>query len=223
MAVEAIEKLIEELKLETLERACGGLELLELDSLTPFAGQALSGRERARLESLGERRQRSFLGSRIALKRLARALGARGEVRELETLAAGGIRPRCPVPVGHPARFATAAHDARFAVAAAASRPLGIDVEPEGERALRVERLFLSPDERTRIAASPLGRPAATLRAWCLKESAAKALDVPLSEASRRTRLIRVEAGSCLAQIDGQERRASCASLDGHLFCLLVL
>ncbi len=209
--------------LAPLRAACRGLVALELDAVSPAAVHALTPAERARLSTQGERRRRSFLGARLALKRLGRLLsGDRTSPPEaLESSAPDGVLPACPGFAGH----ASASHDSRFAVAAADGRPLGVDVERMAGRVLATRRMYLDADEAARVAASPLGELRAATRAWCAKEAAAKACGFGLGGALERVRVTAIGEDRVALRVSAPalEAEALVAEVDDHVFALLVL
>ena len=108
-------------------------------------------------------------------------------------------------------------------MAAAADHRIGIDVERLSDRILAGRRLYLSGPEQALVDGSPLGPVPAALRIWTVKESAAKALDIPLSKAFKRVRVTKVDPNRCIAEIDGRPIEAPCATVDEHVFTLLTL
>jgi len=234
--------------LEPLRADVAGLVVLELSSvLPPLARATLTPGEKALAEGLGERRQPSFIAGRVALKRLARCIaeGPLPDDSQLHTIQEDGIRPICPLgasdqtsrsirPPLHPLlqqgreeqafpRFASLAHDRRFAIAVAAERPVGVDVEPVTDKALRGARLFLSRDERRRVEADPSGPDHAATRLWTVKEAVAKALNVRLPKAWHAVEAVELLPESTRLRIDGAQHVARHAECDGHLFTTLLL
>lgn len=211
--------------LAELRARCAGLTVVELDAVAPFYARAYTGRERGRELEMGERRARSFAGARLALKLLARRITQDLDTPAdaLETVAADRVHPRLPLPAGDPIRHCAAAHDSRFAVAVAADRPLGVDVEALSDRVLRGRRLYLSEREQGLVATAAIGETPAALRIWTVKEAAAKALDIPLAKAFGRVEVAEVEDAHLALTVDGRPQSARCATVDGHVFTLLVL
>ena len=184
--------------LAPLRAACAGLVLLELDALPPFAERLLTARERARNEELGDKRGKSFVGARAALKLLAGSLypkAAAAPADTIETVWPDGTHPTVEL-AGLPDGLHSfaAAHDERFVVAVAGDRSVGVDCEPVTGRALRGARMFASDDEQKRIGDCGLDPQEAALLVWTIKEAAAKALDVPLATAWRSVEVTRIGA-----------------------------
>jgi phosphopantetheinyl transferase len=202
--------------LRNLEENCLGLSLLEMETLAPFSFLSFSPRENARIQTMGEKRKRSYAGGRIALKRLIRKLSgspAEGESAIIDTFKENdGNRYCCSV-----------AHDRRFAVAVAGARPIGVDVEPENDRILKCRGIFLSAQEKELMAKSSLEKAAALLRAWEIKEAAAKALGITLPSAWKKAEVVKIGVRESIVTINNQSVSAYHASAEGHLFTILEL
>jgi phosphopantetheinyl transferase len=209
-----------------IARGCRAFSLIELVSMAPFAETTLSPEETGRFLRMGERRRRSFLAARMAMKRIARHL-AGGDLatdpRRISTVFRDRPHPRCPRLDDTEAVACSVSHDRRFAVAVASSGRVGVDVEEISDRALRSRELFMTDDECARVVASPLGESAAALRIWSVKEAVAKALDISLADAWQRVEVERVGETGTLLQIDGQNGGTALHDvLDGHLFTLFT-
>lgn len=178
----------------------------------------LTPRERRMWCAMVERRQRSFLGSRIALKELTRNLdpaGCPADPRHIDTVADDGIRPRC-----HDTGKAVAvAHDARWVIAMAGEHPIGVDVEPITEQAFRLMEMFLDDVEQDLVGGC---RETAT-RMWTIKEAAAKALSVDLPIAWDRVRVEASSPSTSAVRVDGDPVDAWHEVIDGHVFTVLEL
>ncbi len=211
--------------LQYLRAACAGLAVVELDTLAPCYDKAYTARERGRDLEMGARRSRSFAGARMALKHLARRIAqdVSTPADHLQTVSEDRVHPLLPLPGGDPIKYCAAAHDDRFAVAAAADHPVGIDVEKLSDRVLVARRIYMSGPEQALVEESPLGPVPAALRIWTIKESAAKALDIPLPKAFSRVEVTEMAENRCTAQIDGRATEALCATVDEHVFTLLGL
>ena len=203
-----------------------GMILIERRAQTPFAVATLSEKEKARLAPMTQRRAQGYLAARLALKRLGRLLSGDGDHRHpraIETVAEDGQSPQCSLVDGS-LPFCTVSHDRRFTVAAAADRPLGVDVEPLSQKPLDAMHLYMDADEQALVDRSPLGRADGNLRIWSAKEAAAKALGIDLAESWTHLRTVAVAAPySRLETAGGQALTAIHTTLAGHLFTLLTV
>ncbi|MCB2187988.1 MAG: polyketide synthase dehydratase domain-containing protein [Deltaproteobacteria bacterium] len=209
------------------EAAPGQVELLllEHEALPACASLAFSPRERHRAQKMGPRRLPGFMAVRLGLKLLARKLDPK--VRQvpssrLDTLDRDPTRPRLPPELGQEGYHCSASHDRRFTLVAVADRPVGVDVEEIAERAWRGGRLFLSPAERRLAEASPLGKEAAAVRIWSVKECVAKLMNWELVRAWKEVEVVEVAQDGSRLQAAGQEARACHSSWGGHLFTCLT-
>jgi phosphopantetheinyl transferase len=200
------------------------LAVVELASLPPFSDKLLSLREKFRWQNLGSRRKKSFLGARLALKRLSRRLAPDGltdEAPALDTLAADNLRPALAGPGS--SRFqCSAAHDDRLAAAVAAEEPIGLDVEKISDRALRGRSLFMSESEQSLLASSGLGQEAAAVRVWTIKEATAKALSLTLPEAWRKVEVTAIGKNLSLADVDGRTLMVHHIEVDDHVLSITL-
>jgi len=211
--------------LEALRQRCTGMEVIEMDSLAPFASRVFSPREKSRWQRLGNKRRREFTAVRIACKRLTRSLSPGAEAVDpiaLETLHEDGVRPVCR-PAGSGSWHCAAAHDSRFAVAVVGEGPMGVDVEPISGKARRGMHLFLSSQERRLIPDEEKEGCRVATRLWTVKEAAAKAMDVNLAEAWEEVAVIETSNEVSHAALGDKRLRAFHADVDGHLFTLLPL
>ena len=208
--------------LEALKDKCRGLVVMEIDALAPFARQSLSPREVERSANMGEKRLKSFIASRIALKRLSRLLSGPGHetpARDLDVLAPDGVKPG----LAGSDLFCSASHDHRFVTAAASERPIGIDVETHRESAVRGLSIFASEEEKELAEKSRLGIQSAAVRLWTIKEAAAKALGAEQPHVWRRSNVVEIGPDHSRVVIDGGEVIVWHADVDGHIFSLLTL
>lgn len=212
--------------LGALKERCPDLSVIELDAVAAFAPQGLSELENERFQRMGQRRQRSYLGARMALKRLSRKLNdgmAQTPSHAIHTHAADGVRPGCARPADGANLFCSASHSRRFAAAAAAKAPVGIDVESITDRAVRCSPIFMSQAEQQLLHRTPLSRPQTAVRIWSAKETVAKAQNIPLAKAWHRTEITAVEAGVSRLRIDGgQLYEAVHAEVGDTIFTLLI-
>jgi phosphopantetheinyl transferase len=212
--------------LARLKARCLDLCVIELEAVAPFAHRGLTDVESQRFQRMGQRRRRSYLGARMALKRLSRKLGdglPQMPSHTLHTHAADGLRPRCVWATNSADLHCSASHNRRFAAAAAADAPVGIDVERVTDRAVRCSSIFMSEVERQLLHRTSLGRAAAAVRIWSVKEAVAKAQKIPLAEAWQRTEITAVEAGLSRLLIDGRRTcEAVHAGVDDTIFTLFI-
>jgi len=182
--------------LARIRRRCRAVALIEIKTVAPFAQHCLSEFERQRFERMGAKRRASYLAARLACKRVSRTLAGgdgRTPAAAITTVCADAVRPCCPAGGTHEALPCSVSHDDRFAVAVAAGGRPGVDVERLSERVLKSQRLFISAAEALPAASCGLAPVEAAVRIWSLKEAVAKALNLDLTEAWRRT--VVVEAG----------------------------
>ena len=199
--------------------------MIELSRVPAEAEDRLTARERQRAGNLSSRRRQSFIAVRLCLKRLAaRIFGELGDApaSAIETLAPDGVRPCLPRVRGAPNYFCSAAHDRRFAFALACVRPVGVDVESAADKALRGRRIFMGTEEALIVDRAEMGGGPAALRAWSIKESAAKALDMDLVDAWRGTLVVELGLWRSRARIGGGEAWARHFEVEGHLFTWLM-
>lgn len=194
--------------LAVLKAHCLELCVIELDAMAAFAPRCFSDQENERYQPMGRLRQRSYLGARLALKRLSRKLN--NDLRQtpshaIHTHQADGVRPRCAQPADGATIYCSASHSRRFAVAAAAGSPVGIDVETVTDRAVRCSPIFMSETEQQLLHRTTLDREDAAVRIWSAKEAVAKARNIPLAEAWHRTEITAVESGVSRLIVDGRE------------------
>jgi phosphopantetheinyl transferase len=204
---------------------CRDFSVLELDTLTPACAGILSEAERSRFSTMREKRARTFLGARMALKRLARRLpGADPGIpaAALTTMHDDG-RPCCPLPDGTEPFFCTASHDSRFAVAAVSDARIGIDVEEISERVMNGRSLYMHEEELSLVKDHPIGEVAASTRVWSVKEAVSKALGITLAEAWQKARVTDIGDGQSAIKVDDTNEMAVHAVADGHLFTIVSL
>jgi phosphopantetheinyl transferase len=196
-----------------LKERCLNVSVIELDAVAEFAPQGLSELENERFQRMGQRRKRSYLGARMALKRLSRKLSdgmLQTPSHAIHTHEADGARPRCVSPAQGTKIYCSASHSQRFATAAAAKTPVGIDVETVTDRAVRCSRIFMSESEQQLLHQTTLDQPHTAVRIWSAKEAVAKARNIPLAEAWHRAEITAVEPGVSRLHVDGRE---SCEAL----------
>ncbi len=203
-----------------------GSILLEREALAEFTDKTLSEKEKQRLAPMTPSRRQGYLAARLALKRLCRDLSGTGDQRPaqaIETVAPDGRRPQC-LPSDGSRPYCSVSHDHRFAVAVAAEHPVGVDVEPISDKALKAPDMYMDEKELIQVDKSPLGREAAAFRIWSVKEAVAKALNWDLAETWQRVRVTTInDKTSRLTISDHREQTARHALIGGHLVTLLIM
>jgi phosphopantetheinyl transferase len=165
--------------------------LLDIETISSIEDHLFTPREAARAVRMGPRRRKGFTAARVALKRLARQLDLVKKNRPdgaIETLGPDETRP-CLMESGI---YCSVSHSGRLVAAVGHRQPVGIDLEINSEKAIRIWHLFMSPGERELISLSSLGPERTATRAWTIKEAAAKALGLNLFQAIREVDLVRV-------------------------------
>jgi len=202
---------------------CAAVALIDRATVMPFAGECLGEVERLRSMKMGPKRLTDYLSARLACKRLSRRLSENDRhtsAREILTLAEDEIRPSCPATNGR--NYAcSVAHDGRFAVAVASEHPVGIDVEPLDDRALKGMHIYMRDAEQEAVGASKLGAIGAAVRVWTAKEAIAKMLAMPLAEVWSRACMLTIgdERGEVGIQ-DGQVVSVVYETVEDHVFAL---
>lgn len=198
--------------------------LIDHATVMPFSGQCLGEIETRRTSTMGAKRLTDYLASRLACKRLSRKLSENDQstpAREILTLAEDRIRPFCPVTSGR-AFNCSVSHDRRFAVAVASEHPVGIDVEPLDEKALRSMDIYTNNEEQKAIMASELGPIDAAVRVWTTKEAIAKMLNIHLVDAWARANLLTIGDERSIVRIkDGPTITVVHESVEDHVFTLV--
>ena len=200
------------------------LVVIEIEAQLPLGRLTFSEREKIRAGKLGEKRKKSFTAARLALKQLARVTGevqAGAPAQGIDTLASDSIRPSLG-RVSKNALYCSAAHDRRLAVAAAGRSPIGVDVEPWGDKAYRGRRLFMSDQEQKLADRSDLGPERAALQVWTIKEAAAKALGLDLAKAWGQVETVILDEKSSRVLVGGRQFEARHAEFEGHLMTLMI-
>ena len=207
--------------LDRIESTCTGFVLIEMEALFPLPENVFTPREAAMADKFGPRRRKSFTAARVALKDLAYKLGlveAGTQPRNIETLAPDGIRPILPAS----GVYCSVSHDDIFVVALANDKPIGVDVETISDKVIRGWHLFMSLPEQGLISETDLGTDRTALRAWTMKEAAAKALDLDLVQAWREVQVLRIGAEKSLARVKGTETPFTHLEIQGHVISLIT-
>lgn len=207
--------------LDRMESACTGFVLIEMEALFPLPGNVFTPREAATAEKFGSRRRKSFTAARVALKGLAYKLGlveVGTQPWNIETVAPDGIRPVLPAR----GIYCSVSHDDIFVVALADDRPIGVDIESVSDKAVRGWHIFMSLPEQGLISESELGTDRTVLRAWTMKEAAAKALDLDLVQAWHEVQVLRIGEEKSLARVKGMETSFTHLEIQGHVLSLIT-
>ncbi|MDD5168836.1 MAG: polyketide synthase dehydratase domain-containing protein [Syntrophales bacterium] len=210
--------------LAAIREKCRALSIIEMEGIADFAVQALSGEERHRFEEMGERRKRTYLAARLALKHLARKLSGGDLVTpssDIHTVMPDGIRPCCPVPGDSVPVFCSVSHDSRFAVAVAGSDEIGIDVEKVSARVLKARRLYMSGEEMALTETSAMGVVQASVRVWSIKEGVTKARDIPLDESWKTVKVHDIGLYNSCLTVNGMPYAAFHDTEEDHIFTLV--
>lgn len=213
-------------ELRAVRERCMGMSVVESASLFPFADRTLSRREAEEGRRRRAAKRHQFMGSRIALKRLARSLYGADTPQDpslIETISPDGSRPACLPQGTEPRFFISASHDDRFSVAVGGPHPLGVDVERVTDTVLKATHIYMTPSEEKLCSRSPLGRREAALRVWSSKECAAKALNVSLTVTWSKAEMREIGEERSLVSVDGRTVEAAHAAVDDHLFTLLEI
>jgi len=208
--------------IESLQAACLGFLLLNLDALSPPRGEDLfTPREAAKAGTMGPRRKKAFTAARVALKKLSRQLGLiqpdRPD-RKIETLGPDGLRP-CLAGSG---LYCSVSHSDRFVVTVAHHHPVGVDIEAVSKKIITISHLFLTAREGTLISKSPLTRERTATRVWTIKESAAKAFGLHLFEALREVEVVEVDRDEGIMRYQGKVYPVRIGEGDGQVVALFT-
>ncbi len=174
------------------------------ETLTPFEQSVAAG--------FSERRRRSFIASRIALKLLAHKMGlidARHEAHTLETVSQNDWRPILP---GRGPFNVSVAHDRSFVLAVADKRPIGVDIEVISPKLVRGANIFMNQEELAVVESSGLDKITGATMVWTAKEAAAKVLNQCLIDSWQAVRLAKLGVKKSIFTYGGSTLTAA------HLF-----
>jgi phosphopantetheinyl transferase len=215
---------IDDRKLDSIKSGCVHLSVIELPTVTGPCEKILSGPERERYTSMHEKRARSFLAARLALKKISRKLSGNDTgtpANEITTVKPDG-RPACPLTNGIELYHCSVSHDSRFAVAAASKSRVGIDVEEISDRVLNSRHLYMHGEELALVKSHLLDEVEASTRIWSIKEAVSKATGMNLAEAWMRTRMKDIGSEKSAVQVDNDTYEAVHAVVDGHIFTVIT-
>lgn len=207
--------------MEKMKALCLGIALLEIEHLRPQENALLTPREAARAEELGSRRRKLFIAARVALKKLSRQIGLASKDTTdsgIETLGPDRVRP-CLAQSNF---FCSVSHTDRLVVAVGNTDPIGVDIEVVSAKALRIWHLFMPSKNIDLFPTSGIGPERAATRAWTIKEAAAKAFCLDLSEAIREVEIVRVGEHDSEIRHRGRTYSVKHAEGEGHVLSLLT-
>jgi phosphopantetheinyl transferase len=208
------------LGIERLRAACLGMVILDLETLFP-GDDLFTPRELEKTMRMGPRRLKSFTASRIALKKLTRQLGlveSNRLDRAIETLAPDNLKP-CLAESG---LCCSVSHSSRSVVAVAHRYPVGVDIEAVSGKILRIQHLFLSPEEQQMLSQSGLDFELAATWVWSTKEAAAKAFGLHLFQALREVKMVKTKNGESSIKVQGKTYRVRHCEGKGQVIALVT-
>lgn len=207
--------------MDRLRASCIGIELVVIGTFLPDETDLLTPREAARAEGLGLKRRKEFTAARAALKGLARRIGlADSDMPDssIETLGPDGVRP-C---LADSDLYCSVSHTRRFAVAVGNDRPVGVDIEVVATKTLRIWHLFMAPPHRDLLSKPGMEPERTATRAWTMKEAAAKAFGLDLSEAIREVEVVAVGEEESVLSHRGKTHSVLHAEGQSHVISLLT-
>lgn len=214
-------------KLKHIHEHCSQLCVFEIKTLMPFAQKTLSDDEKKRWQSMGEKRSRSFISSRLACKTISRRLSGndlKTSAENIHTLGPDSERPCCRRIDSGTAVACSVSHDDRFVIAVTADEPVGVDVEEISPRVLRPRHLFMTAAEECLLESAGLGDVQTAIRIWSIKEAVAKVLGINLAKAWQRTEVKQVGENQSCFQIDSSGIFTAVHDMiDTHVFTLARL
>ena len=209
--------------LPSLKTHCEALALIELKTINKTAVKALSHFELDRYGRLGDKRRKSYFGSRLCCKTLSRKLSGNDRdtpASSITTISPDQIRPRCPLTDGRDIFYCSVSHDSTYAIAVASGAKVGVDVEEISEKALRSRRLYMNDREEILVRNSPIGEIEASVRIWSIKEAISKALGITLARAWEKAEVTDLGKEKSLVFMDKHEYTVIHDMLNNHLFTL---
>lgn len=185
------------------------LRIAVRDAASPLALGALSRTEQDRIEGFGsDKRRREFaLGRATARALLADHLAVAASDVRLRVAADGA--PELDGGSLHLSIAHAATPERTLAVAAAAPRPVGVDLEVIQPRRPDLYRFVLHPDEYGLLATLPHDHDAAQVLVWTLKEAALKAMRTGFRTSPKKLRLaVEPAEQTASVEVDGGGRWA---------------
>jgi phosphopantetheinyl transferase len=129
----------------------------------------------------------------------------------------------CRIPSNGSNYYCSVSHDDRFAIAVASFNPIGVDVERVSTKTVKGKHLFMNEEEQKMVRISHLGIRDASSRVWSIKEAAAKALDITLTESWKKVKVVSLGEEKSDILINDQQVIAYHAKVDDHIITLLKL
>jgi len=200
------------------------LVVIDQETIADFAVKALSTYEYQRSKFMGEKRLKSYLAARLALKYLSRKLSGNDKTTpasEIHTMMKDHVRPCCPVLDGERGVLCSVSHDRRFVIAVADDKEIGVDVETISDRILKVQKGYMNKKEMALTEVSPLGIVEASIRVWSIKEGASKAIDIPLEKAWKQVSVDEIGETRSMLDVEGVRYQAWHDTVDDHIFTLV--
>ena len=210
--------------LPSLRAHCEALSIIELKTINKTAVKTLSDSELDPYDRLGDKRKKSYLGSRLCCKTLSRKLSGNDRdtpASSITTIFPDQIRPRSPLTDGRDVFSCSVSHDSRYAIAVAAKTKVGVDVEEISEKALRSRRLYMNEREEILAKNSSLGEIEASVRIWSIKEAISKAFGINLAKAWEKVEIKDVGQNKSLVFMEKHEYTAIHDVLDNHVFTMV--
>jgi phosphopantetheinyl transferase len=207
--------------IEKVRAACLGIVILDIENVFPDEEALFTPREAARAEELGPWRRHLFTAARLALKRLARQIGVvQSDTPDsgIETLAPDRVKP-C---LADSDLYCSVSHAKQFVVAVGHVHPVGVDLELVSARVLRIWHLFMPSKDRDLLSASGMNPERIATRAWTMKEAAAKALGLDLSEAIHEVEILLVGEQESALRHHAKTCSVKHAEGEGHVLSLLT-
>lgn len=162
------------------------LRYLHAETANGAAAQALlSAEERRRLETFADpKRRREFaLGRAAARLLLSERLAVEPSAVPLRVAGSGAVE------VAADGWHVSISHSGYWAVAAAAPRPVGVDIERIASRAPELAAYLRHPDEPSLADILPIDKARADILCWTLKEATLKAMQRGLGYSAKKLRL----------------------------------
>lgn len=161
--------------------------------------------ERVRGFAQDKRRNEFILGRAAARLLLSERLGLQPVRVPLHVAESGAVLvTNIPINI-------SIAHSGDHAVAAAANRPVGVDIESITPRHSGLHRYLLHPEEHELLKSLPLNPDRAQILFWALKEATLKAMGTGLRFSPKKLRLqIDMDSETATVAVEGGNRWLAC-------------